>query len=78
MYKVRVKKENKHGNGFDRVKLNIVEQEQLNELVFKFLSADFETRNKMVEYYMWKDFYKELLSEQIELYTNQIRGVYEN
>ena len=49
MYKVRVKKENKHGNGFDRVKLNIVEQEQLNELVFKFLSADFETRNKMLE-----------------------------
>lgn len=48
MYKVRVKKEDSHG-GFDRVKLNIVEQEQLNSLVFKFLSADFETRNKMVE-----------------------------
>ena len=49
MYKVRIKKENKLGNGFDRVKLNIVEQEQLNELVFKFLSADFETRNKMLK-----------------------------
>lgn len=48
MYKVRVKKEDSHGV-FNRVKLNIVEQEQLNELVFKFLSADFETRNKMVE-----------------------------
>lgn len=44
---VEVKKEDSHGE-FDRVKLNIVEQEQLNELVFKFLSADFETRNKML------------------------------
>ena len=50
MYKVRVKKENKHGNGFDRVKLNIVEQEQLNTLVSKFFSADFETREKMLKY----------------------------
>ena len=48
MCKVRVKKEDSHGE-FIRVKLNIVEQEQLNELVFKFLSADFETRNKMLE-----------------------------
>lgn len=48
MYKVRVKKQDSHGV-FNRVKLNIVEQEQLNELVFKFLSADFETRNKMLK-----------------------------
>ena len=48
MYKVRVKKEDSHGV-FNRVKLNIVEQEQLNSLVSKFLSADFETREKMLE-----------------------------
>ena len=48
MYKVRIKKEDSHGE-FIRVKLNIVEQEQLNDLVFKFLSADFETRNKMLK-----------------------------
>ena len=47
MYKVRVKKEDSHGV-FNIVKLNIVEQEQLNDLVFKFLSADFETRDKML------------------------------
>ena len=47
-YKVNVKKLNSHGSDYENVKLNIVEQEQLNELVFKFLSADFETRNKML------------------------------
>ena len=51
MYKVRVKKQDSHGV-FNRVKLNIVEQEQLNELVFKFLSADFETREDIVK---WMD-----------------------
>lgn len=30
-----------------------------------------------VYYYMWQDFYKELLSQQRELYINQIRGEYE-
>ena len=48
-YKVKIKKLNKYGSDYENVKLNIVEQEQLNELVFKFLSADFETRNKMLE-----------------------------
>ena len=48
-YKVKIKKLNSHGSDYENVKLNIVEQEQLNELVFKFLSADFETRNKMLK-----------------------------
>ena len=48
-YKVKIKKLNSHGSDYENVKLNIVEQEQLNYLVFKFLSADFETREKMLE-----------------------------
>ena len=47
MYKVKVKKLER--NDFEKVDLNIVEQEQLNTLVSKFLSADFETRNKMLK-----------------------------
>jgi len=47
-YKVKVKKLNKYGSDYENVKLNIIEQEQLSSLVDKFLSADFETRNKML------------------------------
>ena len=47
-YKVNVKKLNSHGSDYENVKLNIVEQEQLSSLVDKFLSADFEIRNKML------------------------------
>ena len=47
MYKVEVKKPGQFD--FEKVNLNIVEQEQLNILVSKFLSADFETREKMLE-----------------------------
>lgn len=47
-YKVKVKKENKYGNDFDKVKLSIVEQEQLNGLVSKFLAADFKTREEIL------------------------------
>ena len=46
-YKVEVKKAGQFD--FEKVNLNIVEQEQLNILVSKFLSADFETREKMLE-----------------------------
>ena len=48
-YEVKINKLNKYGSDYENVKLNIVEQEQLNDLVFKFLSADFETRNKMLK-----------------------------
>ena len=48
MYKVKVKKAGQFD--FEKVNLNIVEQEQLNTLVFKFFSADFETREKMLKY----------------------------
>ncbi len=48
MYKVKVKKAGQFD--FEKVDLNIVEQEQLNSLVSKFLSADFETREKMMNY----------------------------
>ena len=48
MYKVKVEKLER--NDFEKVDLNIVEQEQLNTLVSKFLSADFETREKMMNY----------------------------
>ena len=47
-YKVKVKKAGQFD--FEKVNLNIVEQEQLNILVSKFLSADFETREKMLKY----------------------------
>ena len=47
-YKVKIKKLNSHGSDYENVKLNIVEQEQLSSLIDKFLSADFETRNKML------------------------------
>ena len=47
-YKIIVKKEGRFD--FKKVNLNIVEQEQLNTLVSKFLSADFETREKMLKY----------------------------
>ena len=47
MYKVEVKKAGQFD--FEKVDLNIVEQEQLNILVSKFLSADFETREKMLK-----------------------------
>ena len=47
-YKVKVKKLDR--NGFEKLNLSIVEQEQLNILVYKFLSADFETREKMLNY----------------------------
>ena len=47
MYKVKVKKPGQ--SDFEKVNLNIVEQEQLNTLVFKFFSADFETREKMLK-----------------------------
>jgi hypothetical protein len=43
-YKVKIKKLNKYGSDYENVKLNIVEQEQLSELISKFLSANFETR----------------------------------
>ena len=47
-YKVKVTKE---GSVFwEKLYLFIVEQEQLNSLVSKFLSADFETREKMLKY----------------------------
>ena len=49
-YKVNVKKLNSVSSNYENVKLNIVEQEQLNTLVFKFFSADFETREKMLKY----------------------------
>ena len=48
MYKVKVKIAGKFD--FYKVDLNIVEQEQLNILVSKFFSADFETRKKMLKY----------------------------
>ena len=48
MYKVKVKKLER--NGFEKLNLSIVEQEQLNILVSKFFSADFETREKMLKY----------------------------
>ena len=48
MYKVEVKKAGQFD--FEKVDLNIVEQEQLNTLVFKFFSADFETQEKMLKY----------------------------
>ena len=47
-YKVKVKKARQ--SDFEKVNLNIVEQEQLNILVSKFFSADFETREKMLKY----------------------------
>ena len=47
MYKVEVKKAGQFD--FEKVNLNIVEQEQLNTLVFKFFSTDFETREKMLK-----------------------------
>ena len=47
MYKVKIKKEGRFD--FEKVNLNIVEQEQLNTLVSKFFSADFETREKMLK-----------------------------
>ena len=47
MHKVEVKKLER--NGFEKLNLSIVEQEQLNTLVSKFLSADFETREKMLK-----------------------------
>ena len=47
-YKVKIKKLNSHGSDYENVKLNIVEQEQLSSLISNFLSADFETRNKML------------------------------
>ena len=47
-YKVKIKKLNSYGSDYENVKLNIVEQEQLSSLVDKFLSADFEIRNKML------------------------------
>jgi len=47
-YKIKMEKLNKYGSDYEKVNLNIVEQEQLSSLVDKFLSADFETRNKMI------------------------------
>ena len=47
-YKVKIKKLDSLGSNYENVKLNIVEQEQLSSLIDKFLSADFETRNKML------------------------------
>ena len=46
MYKVKVKKAGQFD--FEKVNLNIVEQEQLSSLISNFLSADFETRDKML------------------------------
>jgi hypothetical protein len=48
-YKVKIKKLNSYGSDYENVKLNIVEQEQLSSLIDNFLSADFETRNKMLK-----------------------------
>ena len=47
-YKIIVKKDG--GLFWEKVYLSIVEQEQLNILVSKFFSADFETREKMLKY----------------------------
>ena len=47
-YKVKIEKLNKYGSDYENVKLSIVEQEQLSSLISNFLSADFETRSKML------------------------------
>jgi hypothetical protein len=47
--KVEVKKENSLSTEFKKLDLSIVEQEQLNCLVSKFLSSDFQTRNKIIK-----------------------------
>ena len=48
-YKVKIEMLNNLGSKYENVNLNIVEQEQLNILVSKFFSADFETREKMLK-----------------------------
>ncbi len=50
-YKVKLKKLNNAGTNRIEVRVDIVTQQQLSDLVEKFLSSDFETRKKML---LWK------------------------
>ena len=48
-YKVKLKKLNKYGSEYERVKSDIVQERQLSDLVEGFLSLSFTAREKILK-----------------------------
>jgi hypothetical protein len=49
-YKVKLKKLNSYGSDYERVKTNVVLEQQLSDLVEYFLSLSFEAREEITKY----------------------------
>ncbi len=48
-FKVKLKKLNSYGSGYERVKTNVVLEQQLSDLVEYFLSLSFEAREELLK-----------------------------
>jgi hypothetical protein len=48
-YKVQLKKLNSYGSDYERVKTNVVLEQQLSDLVEYFLSLSFEAREDLLK-----------------------------
>jgi hypothetical protein len=48
-YKVKLKKLNSYGSEYERVKTNIVQDQQLSDLVEGFLSLPFDSREELLK-----------------------------
>ena len=48
-YKVKLKKLNSYGSEYERVKTNIVQEQQLSDLVEGFLSLSFDSREELLK-----------------------------
>jgi hypothetical protein len=48
-YKVKLKKLNSYGSEYERVKTNIVQEQQLSDLVEGFLSLSFTAREELLK-----------------------------
>jgi hypothetical protein len=49
-FKVKLKKLNRYGSDYERVKTNVVLEQQLSDLVEYFLSLSFEAREEITKY----------------------------
>ena len=49
-FKVKLKKLNRYGSDYERVKTNVVLEQQLSDLVENFLSLSFEAREEITKY----------------------------
>ena len=48
-YKVKISKLNNTGTKYDSVKLPVIEESQLSDLLLAFFAADFEDRERLIK-----------------------------